>query len=384
MINMNKYLQLARQWRRHLHQNPELSFQEFATSDYISHAMGQLNHGEILRPTPTGLIVAFRTGRPGPRIGLRADIDALPIQEQRPDLDFQSSRPGVMHACGHDGHSAVLMAACAYLNDHFDRLSGEIYAIFQAAEEVPPGGAAQLIASGALAGLDFIYGQHFMSHLPSGQIAIGGGPVTANADIYQLTIKGKGGHAAMPQQTIDPLLLGAQFVTLLQSLAARHPQEPLVISNTVFHGGQVQNVIADEVFLMGSVRSVSEEGRNFVRRQLEQLIAGLCAGAGAGYDFNYQLGYDRCWNEPSRAATLRALATEKFPAEQLISSPPLLVAEDFSAYNKVCPCCFALVGSGNDANGAPHHHPCFGLDEASFAPALELLLLVALNGERFA
>ena len=282
MINMNKYLQLARQWRRHLHQNPELSFQEFATSDYISHAMGQLNHGEILRPTPTGLIVAFRTGRPGPRIGLRADIDALPIQEQRPDLDFQSSRPGVMHACGHDGHSAVLMAACAYLNDHFDQLSGEIYAIFQAAEEVPPGGAAQLIASGALAGLDFIYGQHFMSHLPSGQIAIGGGPVTANADIYQLTIKGKGGHAAMPQQTIDPLLLGAQFVTLLQSLAARHPQEPLVISNTVFHGGQVQNVIADEAFLMGSVRSVSEGGRNFARRQLEQLSAGLCAAAAAG------------------------------------------------------------------------------------------------------
>ena len=381
---MDKYLALARDWRRHLHRHPELSFQEFQTSAFVAREMGALPGAEIIRLTPTSLVVAFRTGRPGAKIGLRADLDALPIQEERPDLSFQSETAGVMHACGHDGHTAMLMAVCVYLSDHRDALSGEIYAIFQHAEEVPPGGASELLATGFFNDFDFIYGQHLLSSLPTGVIDIKEGACSANADVYRLNIIGRGGHAALPEQTIDPVLLGAQFVTLLQTLVARRvaPQEAMVISNTVFQAGTLQNIIPGTAFLMGSVRTGSSRGRDFARREIEALIAGLCLTQGARYEFDYQSGYDLTWNHPRKTQLVRALAEKRF-GSAVESLPPLLIGEDFSAFAQRIPATFVFIGAGNEENHAPHHHPKFGLDEASLALGWQLMVDVARHGEIF-
>ena len=219
---MEKYLNQLIAWRRHLHQHPELSFQEVETSRYIAAEMGKLkNVAAIERLTPTSVVVVFKTGRPGTKLGLRADIDALPIQEERDELPFKSQNDGVMHACGHDGHTAVLMAACQYIDDHIDEFSGEIHAIFQHAEEQPPGGAAEMVATGYFDDFDYIYGHHLFSTSETGILDIKDGAASANTDIYRITIHGKGGHAAMPEQSIDPVVIGAQFVTLLQSIVAR-------------------------------------------------------------------------------------------------------------------------------------------------------------------
>lgn len=383
-----RYLELASQWRRHLHQNPELSFQEHQTSAYIAEQMGRLPHTEIIRLTPTSVVVAFKTGKAGAKIGLRADIDALPIQEERPELSFQSQNAGVMHACGHDGHTAILMAVCAYLSDHFEALSGEIYAIFQHAEEVPPGGAKEMVATGFFDDFDFIYGQHLFSTMPTGVIDIKDGASSANADTYQIRIYGKGGHAGIPHLSIDPILVGAQFLTLLQSVIARRisVNERMVISNTVFQAGNIQNVIPESAFLMGTVRTCNPEMQAFAKAEMEKILKGVCDSAGATYDFDFQLGYPVTWNNPEKTAIVRELAKKRFGGlenHEIVSKPAMMGGEDFSYFALRVPSTFVFIGSQNAENHAPHHHPKFGLDEDSFAIGIQMMIDVVENGERF-
>lgn len=383
---MQKYLDQLITWRRHLHAHPELSFQEYETSAYIVAEMSKLNKvTRIERLTPTSAVVVFETGRAGAKIGLRADIDALPIQEERDDLAFKSQNDGVMHACGHDGHTAVLMATCAYINDHLDEFTGEIHAIFQHAEEKLPGGAQEMVKTGYFNDFDFIYGHHLFSTSQTGIIDIKDGAASANTDVYELTIHGKGGHAAMPDQTIDPVLIGAQFVTLLQSIVARRvaPHDAMVISNTMFHAGTAQNVIPDEAKLTGSVRTTSQQYREFARKAIEDLIRGLCEATGARYTFNYQIGYSVTWNNPEKTQIVRELAQKRFGEAAVVSLPPMMGGEDFGAFGEVAPACYAFVGSGSNGFDYPHHHPKFGLDEASFINGLHMMLDVAKNGHLF-
>src|SRR5699024_12847250 len=221
-------------YRRYLHQYPELSFEESATRDFITADMSKLQHATISNPICNAILVKFITGKPGPKIGLRGDIDALAIEEDRDDIDFKSKNPGKMHACGHDAHTAILMMACHYFNDHFDQLTGEVWAIFQHAEELLPGGAQELVATGIFQDLDFIYGHHLWTLLPTGTIDLKDGAVTSNTDIYTAKILGKGGHSSEPQNCIDPVIIAAQIVSQMQTIVARQlaPLEAGVLSNT--------------------------------------------------------------------------------------------------------------------------------------------------------
>lgn len=381
---MQRYIEQAIAWRRHLHQHPELSFEEHETSQFIVDEMGKLRHPRIERLTPTSVVVVFDTGRPGTKIGLRADIDALPIQEERDDLPFQSQVPGKMHACGHDGHTAILMAACQYIDDHIEQFSGEIHAIFQHAEEILPGGARDMVATGYFDDFDFIYGQHLVSTLPTGTIDIKPGPASANTDAYNIVIHGKGGHAAMPNLSIDPVVIGAQFVTLLQSIVARRfsPHDRVVISNTIFQAGSAQNIIPDSARLTGSVRTTTPEQRELARSALEELLKGLCAASGARFEFEYEVGYDAVHNDPAMTAIVEDLARARF-GDKVTCLPPMMAGEDFSAFARRVPSTYAFIGAANADFGFPHHHPKFGLDEASFGIGIRMMLDVALNSGRF-
>lgn len=382
---MQSYLDQAIIWRRHLHQHPEVSFEEVQTSQFIVDEMSRLRHARIERLTPTSVVVVFATGRPGTRIGLRADIDALPVQEERPELEFSSKVPGAMHACGHDGHTAILMAACQYIDDHIEQFSGEIHAIFQHAEEILPGGAREMVATGYFDNFDFIYGQHLVSTLPTGTVDIKAGPATANTDAYNLVIHGKGGHAAMPDLSIDPVVIGAQFVTLLQGVVARRfsPHDRVVISNTIFQAGTAQNIIPDSARLTGSVRTTTPVQRDRARQAIEDLLKGLCEANGAHYHFDYEVGYDAVHNDPTVTAIVRELAQARF-GDQVVSLPPMMAGEDFSAFARRVPACYTFIGAANADFNHPHHHPKFGLDEASFATGLQMMIDVAQNSARFA
>lgn len=379
------YVEQARAWRRHLHQYPELSFEEVETSQFIHDEMAKLkNVTRIERLTKTSLVVVFASGKPGPRIGLRADIDGLPVTEDRDDLPFASKVDGKMHACGHDAHSAILMASCRYLDDHFDQLEGEVHAIFQHAEEVPPGGAREMVATGYFDAFDFIYGQHLMSFIPVGKIDLADGTRSANSDVYSIKIVGKGGHAAMPSTAIDPVVIGAQFVTNLQSIVARQcdPQDTMVISNTIFHAGTADNIIPHSVTLRGSVRTFRQHTRDLAKNGLEKLLRGLCEANGATYEYDYRYGYDAVQNDPEKTAIVRDMAEKRY-GERVISEPPMTGGEDFSAFSRHVPSTFGLIGAKNSDKGFdyPHHHPKFGIDEDSLEMGIQMMVDVALNNQ---
>ncbi|MHC5224965.1 amidohydrolase [Ignatzschineria sp. LJL83] len=365
-------------YRRYLHAHPELSFQEYETAKYIVENMSQLAHAEIIRPVGTSVLVKFTTGKPGPKIGLRADFDALAIHEERPELPFQSENDGVMHACGHDIHTAMLMTACHYFNDHFDSLTGEVWAIFQHAEELLPGGAQEMVKTGLFNELDFIYGQHIASGLPVGVVDIKEGPASSNSDTYIIKIQGKGGHASEPNDTIDPIIIGSMIVQKLQTIVSRmvSPQDPAVLSNTVFEAGRTSalNVIPDVCTLGGSVRSSSDEVREILKSNIEKMAHSTCAEYGATCEINYTVGYGVTFNNPQKTAFVKSVA-EEMSDTTIITEKCMLGGEDFSAFSKIVPSTFVFVGGRNEELGFtyPHHHPKFGIDEDGMLYGLQLL-----------
>lgn len=379
--DLSEYQDLLLTHRRYLHQHPELSFQEFKTAEYIVENIQQLAHAEIIRPVGTSVLVKFKTGKPGPKIGLRADIDALSIKEERTDLPFISQNEGVMHACGHDIHTAMLMSACHYFNDHFDSLTGEIWAIFQHAEELLPGGAQEMVKTGLFNELDFIYGQHIWSGLPLGVLDIKEGPASSNSDTYEIKIQGKGGHASQPNESIDPIIIGTMIVQKLQTIVSRmvSPQEPCVISNTLFESGRSSalNVIPDRCLLGGSVRSSSDAVREICKKNIIKMAESTAAEYGASCIVDYTVGYGVTYNNPEKTAFVRSIA-EKMADTTIISEKCMLGGEDFSAFSKIVPSTFVFVGGGNaDLDFTyPHHHPKFGIDESSMIYGLQLLVNV--------
>lgn len=376
---LQEEMQVNRRW---LHRHPELSFQEFETSQYIYDQMTQLEGVEVTRPTKTSVLVKIVGAKPGKKIGLRADIDALPIQEERPDLAFQSEVPNVMHACGHDGHTAILLAAMKFLSQHRDELSGEIYGIFQHAEELPPGGAREMVATGLFDDFDFFYGHHLFSTIPLGQIDIKAGPNTSNSDLYEIKIQGRGGHAAQPENSIDPVLIATTIVQQFQTIVSRisSPFDPIVISNTVIQAGNpaALNIIPDSAYLAGSVRSLTEASRQLIEKHMNRIIEGICAAYDVTYTFDYQRGYDSVLNDEATTATVREIAEGLFP-DKITSLEASLGGEDFSAFSRVAPSTYIWIGAGNPDKGFdyPHHHPKFGIDEESFLIGLKMFVAVA-------
>jgi len=362
------------EWRRYLHQHPELSFHEVETSQFIYETLQSFGNIELERPTKTSVIGRIH-GRPGKTLAIRADIDALPITEKN-TFPFKSQNPGVMHACGHDGHTAMLLGTAYVLSQLKDELNGSVKLIFQHAEELYPGGAEELVQKGVMDDVDWVIGAHLWSPLPIGKIGIVYGPMMASPDTFTVTIKGKGGHAAIPHEAIDTIAIGAQVVTNLQHIVSRNnnPLEPLVISVAKFVGGSTHNVIPGSVEMMGTVRTFNPAVQEEVAKRMEQIIKGITSAHGADYTFNYIKGYRPVINAETTTKIMEELVREIYGDEAIDYTAPSMVGEDFSAYQQKAPGTFIFIGAGNPEKEStyPHHHERFTIDEEALEKGVTL------------
>ena len=370
-----------RTWRRHLHAHPEVGFEEHATARYIADELGKIPGLTLSRPTETSVLAVLRGGKPGKTVLLRADIDALPIQEEN-DLPFASKTPGVMHACGHDGHTAILLGVAQQLAGQADGLCGEIRMIFQHAEEIGPGGAEELVMNtGLMDGVDVVTGLHLNSQLPAGVVAVKPGAFMASPDMIELTIQGRGGHGAHPEEAVDPIAVGAQVVTNLQHVVSRNTAalDALVVSITYFQSGSTHNVIPDTARLMGTVRTFDPELRQRAPKLIERVIKGVCEAHGASYVLDYQFGYRPVINTDWVAEQLREIALDTVGEEGYRDAKPTMGGEDFSAYLEKAPGAYFNVGSGSDEADSrwPHHHPRFTIDERALDTGVAMLTAAA-------
>jgi amidohydrolase len=309
-------------------------------------------------------------------------MDALPIQEEN-SHDFVSTAPGVMHACGHDGHTAVLLGVARILTERRDELGGELRFIFQHAEEVLPGGAQAMVDAGVMEGVDLIVGQHVWATLEHGQVGLKEGALMASPDTFFMTIRGKGGHAAKPNETVDPIPIAAQVVMALQTIVSRtvDPIEPAVVSVTQFHAGTTYNVIPEEAKLVGTVRTFDKALRARIPKEMERIVKGVTEAHGAEYEFAWQDGYRPVINDAKVTARVAEVAKRLFGEERVVTLPPNMGGEDFSAFLEKAPGTFFYTGGGNVARGIvhPHHHPRFDIDETSLDLSLRLFVAVALD-----
>lgn len=369
-------------WRRHLHEHPELSFEEVETAQYVFGVLSQFPHLELSRPTKTSVVARLVTGRPGMTLALRADMDALPIDEEN-DVPYRSRRQGVMHACGHDGHTAMLLGVAKALSKLRDNLSGEIRFIFQHAEELVPGGAQELVAQGVLDGVDAIVGQHLWQPTQTQKIGVSSGAVMASPDTFYITVNGRGGHAGRPQDNVDPIVIGAQIVTNLQQLASRYvdPLDPFVLSVTKFIGGTADNVIPNSVHLAGTVRTFRNELRDDAAVWMERVVRGIVEAHGAAYDFRYERGYAPVVNDDSLTRAVSQVLEAHFGPSSIETASPIMFGEDFSAYQQVVPGTFFFTGIYNEDKDViyPHHHPRFNVDEDALDMGLRALIAIAVQ-----
>jgi amidohydrolase len=354
-------------WRRYLHRNPELSFQEEETARFVYETLQTFgNTLELSRPTPTSVVARLIGAKPGPTLAIRADIDALPIEEEN-DFEFVSRNPGVMHACGHDGHTAMLLGTAKILSEMRDCIRGEVRFLFQHAEELYPGGAQQMVDEGVMEGVDVVIGTHLWAPLEIGKIGVAYGAMMGSPDTFWITIKGKGGHGAMPHQAVDSIAIGAQVVTNLQHVVSRNtdPIDDVVVSVTKFTGGTTHNVIPGCVEMLGTVRTLDPEVRKKVPEFMERVVKGITEAHGASYEFKYQFGFRPVVNDEEVTRTIEETVQEVFGEETLELVRPNLGGEDFSALQQAAPGTFFWVGAGNKEKGItyPHHHPRFTIDE---------------------
>ncbi|WNS45775.1 amidohydrolase [Paenibacillus sp. MMS20-IR301] len=369
------------EWRRHLHRNPELSYQEKETSAYVADKLAGLGIEVKKSGAGYGLTGILKGNTPGKTVVLRADMDALAITEEN-GRDYASQRPGVMHACGHDGHTAMLLAAAAYYSARRGELQGEIRFLFQPAEEVCPGGAMGMIAEGVLDAADAVYGLHLWTPFPLGTVASAPGPLMASADEFFIDITGKGGHGGMPHRTVDSIVAGAALVTQLQSIVSRSvdPLRPAVVSVGTIQGGSAQNIIAERCRITGTVRAFDEETRYLIRRRIEELAAATAAAYGAEAKVDYLMGYPPLVNDEAEYSRFARVAPAALGAEaNVMLMEKIMPAEDFSYYVKEIPGCFIFVGAGNPDKDAvyPHHHSKFDFDEDAMLYGAKLLVAMA-------
>ncbi|MGO4530858.1 M20 family metallopeptidase [Paenibacillus sp. 2TAF8] len=368
------------EWRRHLHRNPEVSFHEEKTSSFVADMLDSFGIEVKRHVGGHGVIGTLRGDKPGPVVMLRADMDALPIQDEK-DVEYASQQAGAMHACGHDGHISMLLGTALYFSRHKQEVRGEIRFLFQPAEELLPGGAVQVIADGALEGVDVIYGIHLWTPLPVGVVASTAGPMMAAADDFYIDIKGKGGHGGMPQATVDSVVAGSALVMQLQTIVSRSvdPLRPAVLTIGTMQAGSAQNVIAEQCKLSGTVRTFDEETRTGMKERVLTMVAQTGAAHGAETQVKYIMGYPPVVNDAQETARFFNEATSVFGAERVQNSPMLMPAEDFAYYLQKVPGCFMFVGAGNPEKNAmyPHHHPMFDFDEDAMQTGVKLFVAMA-------
>lgn len=370
-------------WRRYLHQNPELSFEEENTSQFVYDTLASFSPDFMLtRPTKTSVLARLKGNHPGAILALRADMDALPIEEEN-EFEFVSAAPGKMHACGHDGHTAMLLGTAKILHSLKDKIHGEVRFIFQHAEELFPGGAQQMVDAGVMKGVNSVIGIHLWASLEVGKIAVRTGPFMAAPDTFYITVQGKGGHAAQPQSTVDPIVIAAQVVTNLQHIVSRNidPLDPVVLSVTQFHAGTAHNIIPEKVELNGTVRSFNPALRTEVPVRMEQIVKGITEAHGATYAFSYEQGYHPVVNDEKTTETVRDVLVEIFGDTIVVEGEQHMGGEDFSAYQQQTPGTFFNVGAGNRDKGIiyPHHHPKFTVDEDALAMGVQAFVGIVLK-----
>jgi len=365
--------------RRRLHQKPELGFREHLTSELISQKLQEWGIEHQTGIAQTGIVATIHGDKPGKVLAIRADMDALPIQEQN-DVPYRSQHDGVMHACGHDGHTAIALSVAFYLSQHRQDFTGTVKIIFQPAEE-GPGGAKPMIEAGVLQNpqVDAIIGLHLWNNLPLGTVGVRNGALMAATESFRCTIQGKGGHGAIPQQTVDSILVAAHIVTALQTIVARNvsPLESAVVTVGEIHAGTAVNVIADTAYLSGTVRYFNPALGELIPQRLEQVIAGVCQIHGATYKLDYQRHYPAVINDAKIAELVRSVA------EGVIETPLGIVpecqtmgGEDMSFFLEAVPGCYFFLGSANpDKDLAyPHHHPRFNFDETALGMGVEIFV----------
>jgi amidohydrolase len=365
-------------WRRDFHRHPEVAFQETRTSAVIREFLEGL--GLPVRPAAgTGLVAVLEGKKGGKTVALRADMDALPIQEEG-GKEYGSLNAGATHACAHDAHMAMLMAAAKVLTARKSDFPGRVVFLFQPAEEAPPGGARKMIEEGALEGVDAIFGLHLWQSFPTGKVGVIKGPMMAQSDNFSLVVKGKGGHGAMPHATVDPIPAAAQIIMSCQTIVSRtiDPLKPCVVTFGTVHGGTTHNIIPEEVALSGTVRTFDPPVQALAERRLREIAEETAKAFGAACRFEYTPGYPAVVNDAGMVDFAVGVARRVLGEDCLQPFDPIMGGEDFAYYLQKVPGALLFLGAG-DGRRFPHHHPAFDIDERALPMGARLIASLALE-----
>jgi amidohydrolase len=373
--------------RRFLHEHPELGFQEFETARLVAERLESMGVEDIRTGIAvtgvTGLIKGTKTGGPEKVVLVRADMDALPILEEN-EVDYRSKIDGKMHACGHDAHTSMLLGVGRLLLDRRDEFSGTVKLLFQPAEE-GGGGARVMIEEGVLEDptVDLVFGQHVAAEVPVGQIELRGGPCMAAADRFEILIKGRGGHGAQPHLTVDPIAVGSQIVSALQTIVAREvdPTREAVVTVGAFIAGDASNVIPDTAVMRGTLRSFDPEVRELIGRRVGEIATGIASAMRAEVEYVYNPGYPATINDPVETEKVREIAAAIVGEENVLTADLQMGAEDFSYFLEQKPGCFFFTGTRDEERGITwgHHHPKFDVAEDGLAVGIEVMVRTVLN-----
>lgn len=367
-------------WRRHLHSNPELSFEEFETSQFIAEKLREFGYFVETNIGGTGLIARLKGEKEGKSIAFRADFDALPIQDLK-KVPYASKKDGISHSCGHDGHAAALLGVAQTLKKYEHLIKGEIVFVFQHAEEKPPGGAKEMIAQNILKDVDYVFAAHLDSSLPVGKIAVGAGFKMAAVDYFNIQLKGRGGHGAKPHQANDALVAGGELVGSLQKIVSRSidPLESAVVTIGQFHSGTAFNVIAENAFLEGTVRTYDGTIRNSVKERIEKITKGLALAHDIEWHIDYLFGYPALFNHVEETENVKRNFIDHFGEDKIVDIQPSMGAEDFAYFLKEKPGTYFKVGSHNEnaSTRFAHHHGCFDIDERALQVVQEAFIYIA-------
>lgn len=366
--------------RRHLHMHPEVSFQEFQTAKFIYTFYKERGIEVEANVGGNGVVARVKGAHPGKCIALRADFDALPIQDEK-DVPYRSTVPGVMHACGHDGHTATLLQVAATLHAVRQELTGEYVFIHQHAEELAPGGAFSMIEAGCLEGVDAIFGAHLWSPLPTGTIEYRVGPIMAAADRFEIVVQGAGGHGAAPHETKDAIVIASQLVLQLQQIVSRRvdPIEAAVLTIGSFVSGNAFNIIADSATLNGTVRTFNPQLRDVMEVEIKRIANGVAIANDCTIHVNYRRGYPALVNHLNETLHVKQVAQQIPDIEHVIEANPQMAGEDFAYYVEKVPGSFFFVGARPETVAYPHHHPKFNIDEKAMLLAAKTLVAAAID-----
>lgn len=368
--------------RRHIHQYPELGLEEYKTAEYVSKILFNMDIEVQTGVAKTGVVGILRGAKPGKTVALRADMDALPIQEKT-GLPFASARPGIMHACGHDIHTASLLGTAMVLSKLRSELAGSVKFIFQPAEE-GPGGASLMAEQGVLEGVDYIIGAHVRQQIPVGTVGLCSGPILACSDTFDISIFGRSCHGGYPHFGVDAIAVAGQVIGALQSIVSReiNPLKAAVLTIASIQGGQDSyNIVADEVKIKGTVRTFDREIRQAMPERIERIIAGITTAMQAKYQLSYHFGYPATVNDEQVTASVRNTVTRIFGQERVTGIEPTMAAEDMSYYLEKVPGTFLFVGSGNEEKGltTPNHNAKFIPDEGAISIMTEVMTFSAID-----